>query len=83
MKTLLTALILITLIGCSDAQKASWNAQGKKHRITLYGSDGHPIKSWVSTGMIEDISGDGCYFEDVETSRLVTIRGTMIIDVID
>lgn len=73
---------LLFLAACTDAERASLNALGKRHKITLYGNSGTPIQSWTTTGAVTDVQGDGCYFEDEKTGLLVEIRGTMIIEVI-
>ena len=77
------ALLSITgLTGCSKSNSAAISAWGKKHRVTLYGNNGVVIGSWETSGKVEDIGGDGCYFADDKTGLLVEIRGTTLIEVI-
>lgn len=81
-KLVITALILSVLFGCSDAQRAGYNAWGQKHRIILY-SGGKTVGEWESTGKIENEEhGDGRYFKDDKTGQLVSISGTYSIEVI-
>lgn len=82
LKLLTTLIAIACLSGCSDAITSSVEAWGKKHQVTLYGSNGLPIKSWITSGKIEDIEGDGCYFRDDATGLLVEIKGTTLIEVL-
>ena len=80
-KYTLITLGLLLLVGCKDSTWAQWHALGAKHRITLYGATGVPIKTWESTGNVsnEDRS-DGWYFKDVSTGKLVEVTGTLVIE---
>jgi len=82
MKIAFLFLSVVLLSGCSDAERAGLSAWGQKHRITLY-SGGQVVGQWESTGKIEDEAhGDGRYFKDDKTGRLVSISGTYVIEVI-
>lgn len=72
------------LTGCfKDSERAQWRALGMRHRVTLYGCDGTVIKTWISTGSVNNESqSDGWYFEDEATHRLVETTGTIVIEVI-
>lgn len=81
-------LIIITILwltvgiaACSDANNAARAAWGKPHHIRQY-SGGEVIGEWDSTGAVEnDSQSDGYYFEDAKTNRLVTVTGTVQIEV--
>lgn len=76
---LVTAAVLCG--GCKDSDTAQFQARGKKHRITLYGSDGVVIKKWESTGGVSnEAQSDGWYFMDAATGKLVEVAGTLIIE---
>jgi hypothetical protein len=83
-KHLFAAVLLVgavTMTGCKDATRAQFNALGSKHRITLYGATGIPIKTWESTGNVSDQeNSDGWYFEDAATGKLVEVTGTLVIE---
>ena len=73
---------LLALAGCTDAERAGFNAYGQKHRITLY-SAGKVVGQWESTGaVLNEEHGDGRYFEDSKTGTLVSFSGTYVIEVI-
>ncbi len=68
--------------GCSDADKSGFQAWSKKHKVELY-SGGKLIGTWTTTGKIETESGNGYYFEDFQTHKIVQITGDVIITVND
>jgi hypothetical protein len=83
MKTSLAIMIISAafLGGCSRANTAAINAWGQKHVVTLY-SGGQIVGQWETTGKIEDEDkGDGRYFQDDKTGKLISISGTYVITV--
>lgn len=71
---------VISFSGCTDAEKASFNALGKKHRVTMY-SGGKQIGQWESTGSIHNEEhSDGYYFKDDKTEKMISISGDVIIE---
>lgn len=82
---MLKYLLLVTLIltGCSDASKASFRAIGQKHRVTLF-SGGQKVGEWVTSGMVKNEEhSDGYYFNDDRTNRLISVSGTVLIEVVE
>jgi hypothetical protein len=71
---------LLSIIGCSKADRAAFNAIGSKHRITLY-SGGIAARTWVSSGKIENEDrSDGYYFQDDATKKLIRVSGDIVIE---
>lgn len=76
-------LACLLAVGCSDAERAAFNARGKKHKVTLWGCQG-PLKEWTSTGMIHnEANSDGYYFEDSATGKMIAVSGVLTIEVLD
>lgn len=72
------AILMITFTSCKDAQFAQFQALGSKHTITQYGSDGHIIGQWESTGNVNNQEySDGWYFKDNKTGKLIEVCGTL------
>lgn len=85
MKRLLLGILLgaavATLVACKDSEIAQYESIGSKHRITLYGANGTPIRQWESTGNVSnEQNSDGWYFKDAATGKLVEVTGTLVIE---
>lgn len=87
MKALKIALVVIAVtastvyFGCKDSDLQQIRALGSRHKITLYGCDGHVIQQWESTGNVSNQgNSDGWYFKDEKTGKLIEITGTIVIE---
>lgn len=79
MKLVAVVVLAALLAGCDTAaQDALHRARGHAHRITLY-SGGVPVRSWISVGEPSGFTG-GCYFCDVESGELVTVKGETVVE---
>lgn len=68
--------------GCSSADMSAIQALGHKHRVTLYGCDGRVIGQWETSGKVEnEAQSNGYYFTDDKTGKLITLDGTVVIEV--
>lgn len=80
MKRFLLVLLLIPVLGCTSSQRASFNALGSSHRVTLY-SGGKAIGSWHSRGKVHSSTqSDGYYFQDDESGKLIEVSGDVVIE---
>lgn len=81
MRNILAILVVaVALAGCSSANRSAIQAWGRKHKVTLYGCDGHVIRQWTTSGKIENEDrSDGIYFTDDETGKLVAVQGGPIV----
>jgi hypothetical protein len=71
--------LLLTLLACSDTERASFSAIGEPGHITCY-SGGQVIFDGQSTGKIEtENQSDGWKFMDAKTNRLVRVSGDCVI----
>jgi hypothetical protein len=83
MKKLWMALMCLSMGGCTASCQNSMKHMksdfvGLNRSITVYGSDGTPIKSWETRAKVED-QGGTCWFLDKD-GKAVTISGTFIIE---
>lgn len=82
MKVSIVLMLAVILSGCSSANISAVQAWGKKHRVDLYGCDGKVIKTWETSGKIENEDhSNGYYFTDDATNKLVMVDGTVVITV--
>lgn len=65
---ILTALSLV-LVGCTDADKASWGTLGTPSEVTCY-SGGQEVFKDISTGTLQS-DGDGIYYKSQTTGKYV------------
>lgn len=73
-------LLLILVVGCTDAEKASFNALGNPGHIVCY-SGGKIIYEGDSTGMIATVqNSDGWEFKDKKTGKFVRVSGACVIE---
>ena len=71
--------LLLTLLACTDTERASWKAVGEPGHITCY-SGGQVIFDGQSTGKIEtENQSDGWKFMDAKNNRLVRVSGDCVI----
>lgn len=84
MKKYLFALIMCLpfLTGCAGCRNSMKHLQsewaGLERKVTLYGVDGHEIRSWRVKAKVED-SGGTCWFL-TNDSKAVTVSGTFVIE---
>jgi hypothetical protein len=72
-------LLLISLIGCTDAGRAKFGGYGDKFKVEMY-SGGQKVREWTSTGKVLSEEGsDGYYFNDSETGKLIEVSGDVVI----
>lgn len=81
MKSLMGCILLVFIMGCSNANLARFSALGKRHDVKCY-SGGVVIYEGHSTGKIEnEHQSDGYYFQDEQTGKFVTVSGNCVITV--
>jgi len=79
-KTIITALAVSFLVGCSDAVLDRNFTYGVSFRVTLW-SGGQPVKTYISTGRVETEEGsDGWFFKDKQTGGFVRVSGTVTVE---
>ena len=72
---------MLILSGCTDAAIAKRKSMGQAHKVTLY-SGGQAIRVFHSTGKVEnEKDSDGYFFKDRDSGKLVTLSGTVVIEV--
>lgn len=81
MKRLFIMLPFIALSACGKLTNASKHFHssmtGLNYKVTLYGQNGTPIKTWITSAKIED-QGGSIFF--VHEGKAVTIAGTFTIE---
>lgn len=70
-RLIVLCLLAVLMVGC----------QRSAQRITVYGYDGHPIKSWVTHGAVFTDDGE-CWFND-DTGRRTVVAGTFTVEPVD
>ena len=79
-KLLLGAILLFSVLSCTDAQQAKIGALGDKFKVDLVNCDGTVTHSWTSTGKVSNSeTSDGYYFNDEKTGTLIEVSGNVII----
>lgn len=82
MKALILAVLLLPLVGCTDAG-CSKTLSYKKSKVQLW-SGGKVVREWTSTGRVhDDESGGGYYFVDSETKKMVRVQGDVSVQEIE
>jgi hypothetical protein len=72
-------LLVFTLVGCTDAKRASIAAYGLPATVTCY-SGGQVIYSGKSTGRVSATEGsDGWEFKDATTRQFVRVSGDCVV----
>lgn len=72
-------LIIALLSGCSDAERAKFNAWGRPAKITCY-SGSAKIYDGESTGAIETVKqSDGWEFREKGSEDLIRVSGACLI----
>jgi hypothetical protein len=76
----IVSALLLTLVACTDAERAHLSAYGGHQTVTLY-SGGKAVRQWVATGQVSnEAHSDGYYFMDETTGKLVRISGVVVIE---
>lgn len=76
---LVVILIVVAIVGCTDAVRAQYTSIGSAGTITCY-SGGKEIGRWTSTGKIAtEEHSDGWFFQDASTSKLIRISGNCVV----
>lgn len=76
------AVILLAGFGCSKAQWSTMQSWGAKHKITLY-SGGKVVKTYYSTGQVQEHEGGMVFFQDDDNKQPVYIYGTWTVEIDD
>jgi hypothetical protein len=77
LRTLCVSIIVLSMLGCTDADVSGFQAYGQKHHIKQY-SGGQLVGEWTSTGKVSNEgNSDGYYFEDDTTHKIVELTGTI------
>lgn len=66
--------LAVALAGCSDAEQQKYTNYGKPQHIKQF-SGGVLIGEWDSTGKVSAEAGDGYYFKDASTGKIIEISG--------
>lgn len=73
-------LVALFFVGCTDTDKASFEALGTPGSIKCY-SGNLTIFSGKSTGRIQTVHGsDGWEFKDAETGKFIRVSGACVIE---
>jgi hypothetical protein len=73
------AILALSTMGCSDADRAQFSSNGSAGDITCY-SGGKVIYQGRSTGKIQtETDSDGWYFEESGTGKLIRVSGACVI----
>ncbi len=80
-KIIVSILVLLFLVGCTDSKMASFRALGNECTIKMY-NGGILVGEWTSTGKVTTMTdSDGWEFMDKTTRKLVRVGGDVIIEV--
>ena len=74
-KLLLIAALMLLMVGCTDAERASFGAYGEEAAITCY-SGGEVVFEDVSTGKV--LAAEGLIYRSKTTGRYVRAFGDCI-----
>lgn len=79
MKMLIAIALVVALVGCTDAERASWGSLGDSGHVICY-SGGKVIYEGDSTGKIlATQSSDGWEFKDAKTHKFVRVSGQCVV----
>lgn len=79
-KLLLGAILLFSVLSCTDAKRAKLGAFGDRFKVEVVNCDGTITHSWISTGKVSNSeTSDGYYFNDEKTGTLIEVSGNVII----
>lgn len=77
---LLSLLIIMVSISCTDATRAKIGGLGDEFKIEMLNCDGSVARSWVSSGkVLSEENTDGYYFKDKATGKLIEVTGRLVI----
>ena len=78
-RLVISLCVAISVIGCTDAQRAKVGGLGDEFKIEMY-SGGVLVKEWTSTGKVSnEENSDGYYFRDKETGKLIEVSADVVI----
>lgn len=78
LKVSLILSLVIFCLACTDAKKARIGSLGNEFKVELVNCDGSIAKTWISSGKV-DSKGNGYYFNEKGTDKLVQLTGSLII----
>jgi hypothetical protein len=79
-KILLGAILLFSILSCTDAQQAKIGGYGDRFKVEIVNCDGTITHHWISSGKVSNSeSSDGYYFNDEKTGTLIEVSGNVII----
>lgn len=79
MRTAICVLVLLTLAGCTDAERAFLSAYGEPGTVRCF-SGGQVIYDGQSTGKIASTANsDGWEFKDAKSGRFVRVSGDCVV----
>ena len=74
---ILLAALLLSFVGCTDADLSGISGYGTQYRVTLYTDAGAVIRQWTSTGIVKELDGGTWWFRDLATGAGVGVRGNL------
>ena len=79
-KLLLGAILLFSILSCTDAQQAKLGAYGDTFKVEIVNCDGTITHSWISSGKVSNSeNSDGYFFNDIKSGTLIEVSGNIII----
>ena len=79
----LLAIVFISGLGCTDAERAKLSGFGSAHSVKCY-SGGIVIYEGTASGKVQsEAKSDGYYFNDKETGKLMEVAGNCVITRLD
>ena len=78
---ILLSVVLLGLSGCSlqnSFKHFSSSLVGLNRRITLFGADGHVIRSWDCRCKVEMKGGDAWFVSD--EGKAIAVMGTVLVE---
>lgn len=72
--------IVISSTSCTDAKWAKVNGLNDEFTIEMINCDGSVARTWISSGKVHsEKNGDGYYFMEKYTDKLIEITGRVVI----
>lgn len=80
MKSVISFIIFLLLIRCTDAERASLSAYGESSIIKCY-SGGKIIYDGVSSGRVATTKeSDGWEFKDMKSGKFIRVSGDCVVE---
>ena len=79
--TLVMVIAALGLTGCSKAEWSTVKSWGIDHKVILY-SGGQIVRTWTTTGQVQEKDGGECFFQDAATGLPVSIYGTWTVEIV-